>query len=495
MFNGGSAVNEATKDADHFVGSLAKRAGAKVLFDRKKLVDILKKDFSFPGEHRTIMWRFLLRLPMNVEQRKLLSSQPLHPRVTNLTKHLPIKSSSLTISLTNLLSCLIYWHPPLAECDWLPSLVYPFLKVYGGDRIETFETIVTVIMNWCTEWLNFVPNPPITSLSRIDQIARSMGGEAPLEVAWPALRSFFGEVATTETALILMDNILAAKPPFIEYLIASYALLPGDKVVDTTNIRYVIKRARKFFNMEAESNPNQAVFTPIPVGYYPILPIVAKSEMWRENELQRIRQEAEIHQQQSVLEQEIEDEATLLERRKKCWMAQRAVLREIEEEQMEEFRRREREAMIKETMEEEKQIAIRREQLRQRKAQEQTALAEWKADTERVQKELQKTTAMRRETWDRWLKLKEESAALMKEEIEMEMELLDEKDAVQNEQLTKHKEVFEETSREEQRIISEATKRSQELEDERSELMEVLERARKKKHEARSKNRKSLIST
>jgi len=34
-----------------------------------------------------------------------------------------------------------------------------------------FEFVLALVFNWCGEWLNFVPNPPVTVLARIDRIA------------------------------------------------------------------------------------------------------------------------------------------------------------------------------------------------------------------------------------------------------------------------------------------------------------------------------------
>ena len=279
MFGKGSAVDSASEDINHHVAVIAKKLDLEAIFSKKTLIDMLNKKLSFPEEHRDIMWRFLLRLPLNHEQYMTLSSQPIHPLIRTLPNSLPIKFSVVSHRLMRLLSALVYWHPPLAECDWLPSLIYPFLCIFGRDKIVTFETIMTIIVNWCGEWLNFIPNPPITILSRIDKIAKDHGGQAPQKRAWPALRSFFGEVATSTSAKMMLDNILSSRPVFLEYLVASYCLLKDGSIIDELNVKHVINRARVYYEKDLDENPNQIVFNPLPKGYYPTLPIVVKSQM------------------------------------------------------------------------------------------------------------------------------------------------------------------------------------------------------------------------
>jgi hypothetical protein len=299
---------------------------------------------------------------MNEKAYNLYASQPIHASVRRLPNTLPVRYSINANRLVRLLSSLTYWHPPLAECDWLPALVFPFLRIFERDTIVLFEFMVTIISNWCHEWLHFIPNPPITILSRIDRIARAHGGEAPLSVAWPALRSFFGEVATTEAALTLFDNIIASHPAFIEYLVASFALIQHEKVINERNVVAIVNRAWKMYSADAAHHSHFAAFAALPTGHYPVMQVVKRVPRWRETELERIRVEAEASRQQEMLGEEIEEEAAKIERQRRVWMAERSVLRQTVEEQMEEFRRREQEILRRENLKEAVSMQIRREQ-------------------------------------------------------------------------------------------------------------------------------------
>ena len=483
MFGPGSTIDFSVQNDDHYIAQVAKHVGAKTVLNKKTLIDIIQNQYSFPDDLRLIMWRYLLHLPMNEQQYTLLASQQLHPAVRQLSSSLPIKYSSISTRLSRLLSALMYWHPPLAECDWLPALVFPFLRLFERDSLITFEVVATIIVNWCQEWLNFIPNPPITILSRIERIVAAYGGRAPLSVTWPALRSFFGEVATTEAALVLFDNIITAQPAFIEYLVASFALIKGQKVIDHHNVRTVIDRARKMYEETKDRNHDLETFHPLPKGMYPIIPIVKKIALWKEKELERIKNESEEVQKKEEAMVDIEKESALIERKRRNWMAERTVLREIEEEQMAEFRRREKEILMRENQKEELALAIKRERLRKRRIEEENAMEEWRNDCTRVQQEMRSVVDSRRITWAKWIALKEDAAKLAHEEVEEELELLRERSMTRKQEMQKHNEMMEQGAREEQEILAKATQRSQELEDERFKLRETLESARRKQQE------------
>lgn len=490
-FKEGSSLYEATKDHDHFVARIAHVCHCKILPNFKSLSDILIRQYSFPEHSRTLMWRYLLRLPNNDQQYQVIARQPLHKDVLHLEKTIPVKYTSISRRIIRIMSFLVYWHPPLAECDWLPGLVYPFLSIFGRTKISVVETIMTVIYNWCSEWIMFIPNPPVTVLSRIEKIAKQMGGFAPLNVAWPALRSFFGEVAKTDSALILLDNILASRPLFLEYLVASYACLK-DREINSSNVRSVINRARKYYEKNWENNHNHSSFTPLSEGFYPILSIAEKSEMWKIQQLERIRADAAALHDQLDLKNEIEKETAMIDRKRNCWFKQREVLLEIESEQMANVRRGEKETLEKENLNEQASIEEKKIMIENKRILEENNLVAYTQESKETIIELEEMTKMRKETWSKWIELKEESAKVSKQETDLEMELLNKRDTIQTEQSSMYHKVSEESIVGEQEVVSGAIRRNQELENEKNEQIEVLERARiKKAQDSRSKKKKN----
>lgn len=482
LFGEGSAIYSVDEEDTHRVAVLAKKINAKTIPNKTALINILKENLEFPSVHREVLWRYIFRIPMNRAKFMTMAKQPINPKIRTLPNRLPMKFSVISQRLVRLLSNLAYWHPPLAECDWLPALVFPFLQVFTRDSMITFEIVATVIVNWCHDWLHFVPNPPITILSRIDRIAHDNGGEAPLNVAWPVLRSFFGEVSTTKACLMILDNIICARPVFIEYLVACYAI-SSFEIIDELNVVSFIKRAKRMYRKDWKQNPNQDSFHPLPTGFYPIMTIIQKSPMWREKELQRIRDEAEAIQQQEEIANEIKREQVKIDRQRKNWLREREVLKIVEQDQMIEFRRREKQRLMEENIEEGKEITQKRFQIQKRKIEEENALKEWKNECDRVRIEMQKTLDARKIVWEQFMQKKEESSLLTREEMDIEMQLLEDRESAFNEELDMHTKTLERLVKEEQLMLQKALKRSQEVDDERNELREVIEKARRKQAE------------
>lgn len=482
LFGEGSAIYSVDQDDSHRVAVLAKKIGATTIPNKQALIHIIQENLQFPSEHREVLWRYILRIPMNRSVFMTMAQQQIYPTVRKLPNKLPLKYSVISQRLVRLISNLAYWHPPLAECDWLPALVFPFLQVFTRDSLITFEIVMTVIVNWCHDWLHFVPNPPITILSRIDRIAKDNGGEAPLNVAWPVLRSFLGEVSTTKAALMILDNILASRPVFIEYLVACYAI-SSFKIIDEINVASFIKRAKKMYKKDWKTNPNQDVFQPLPKGYYPVMTIIQKSPMWREKELQRIRDEAEAIKQQMEIAEEIEKEQVKIDRQRKCWLREREILKVIEEEQMVEFRRKEKQQLLEDNIVDSKEIAKRRSEIQRRKIEEEGALKEWKNECDKVRQEMEKTRETRKMTWDNFMQKKDENALVTREEMDIEMKLLEERENAFNYELDAHSKVLHKMLNEEQKLLQQAMNRNQEIEDDKNELRQQIEKARRKQAE------------
>jgi hypothetical protein len=464
----GSSISVATESDSHYVAKMAKQVGATAILDKATLIDLIWKQYYFTTERRVIVWRYLFRLPLNEKAYSLLASQPLHPAVRTLPNTLPIRYSILCNRLVRLLSTLTYWHPPLAECDWLPGLVFPFLRIFERDSITSFEFLLTILVNWCKEWLALIPNPPLGVLARIDEIAKSAGGEAPISVAWPALRSFFCEVATTEAALIICDNILSAQPVFLEYLVASYALIRGRKIVNEHNVRTVIDRARSLFEKHHQFNTNTSPFVQLSRGFYPIVPSVERIPQWREKEIERIKAEAQdAEEEEDIDQQQIENEKAQIERRRRIWLAERSILREIEEEQMLEFRRREQEILVREGQREAVMAQIRRKEVHKRMREEGQAMDEWRRDCDRVENEMKEVAEGRRRVWARWLSEKENAAKLAKEEMEVELELMRKKNEMYRATDDSYRKLGAELAAEEERVIADCLAKSREIEEEK----------------------------
>jgi hypothetical protein len=482
MFREGSSLSLLTESQDHALAKIAREINAKAILNKENLITLLDRGYGFPDEHRIICWRYILQLPCNKEKFLMLAQQPIHPKVRSLPNRLPLRYSSKCQRLLRLISTLTYWHPPLAECDWLPSLLFPFLQMFERDSQNLFEVCVTIIHNWCSEWLLFVPNPPITILSRIEHIAKLFGGDAPLAVAWPALRSFFGEVATTEACIVLLDHILSSKPVFLEYLVIAYCLRKNRRI-DHLTVGELIRHARVLCERHVTENPNQAVFAPLGRGFYPVIPIIKKTNNWNQRELERIRAEAEVVKTQQALNAGIGSDEARLKQHRRRWAWKREDLRWAETEQITEVRRREEEQGLRNSRAEEAALSRRRAEIERRKSEEQTAMVEWRGDCERLREEMANAERARRDAWALWLQMREAAADVAKAEIDTEMELLGIRDKAQAEELERYIEITRKADATEREMLAHAIERSQEIEDTKNEIKENLESTRRHQQE------------
>jgi hypothetical protein len=479
VFGPGAAIAIRDDESKHKIGALARQIGSKALVSRQALRSILRQSHGFPEGNRIILWRFLLQLPVNEDAYKVLAREPLHPSVRDLSIRVPTKFHSILSRLTRLISALAYLHPPLAECDWLPSMVFPFLQTCDRDGIVAFEIVVTVLMNWCSEWLHFVPNPPITVLSRIDKIARKNGGEAPLSLAWPVLRSFFGEVSTTRAAWKVIDHILCARPVFIEYLVAAFALMKLP-VLQEWDVGAMVKRAEKMYIKDVKANrtTNLANFTSLPSGHYPVMVIVQKYPMWREKQLNRIHEEAAILKQHMDLLDEIERESAAIERQRMRWARQHIALKGIEDEQYTEFRRKEKQHMCQQTNKEKNIMEQRKKRLMDRRRMNDLELLRFRQDCERIRAEMGEGLKITKEIREKWLDLKEAEGEVSREEVIADLQFVEDKRKVVVEETESYEKVEKEINEEEQELLAKSLDAEKRIDEEINELQARLDEVR-----------------
>jgi hypothetical protein len=277
---------------------------------------------------------------------------------------------------------------------------------------------------------------------------------------------------------MILDYVLCAKPVFLEYVVAAYAVM-SVPVIEEQNVATLLKKAEQMYLRDLRKGPlNDTPFVPLPHGHYPVLAIVHKAPMWREMELQRIREEADAVKQQMELQVQIEKETARIDRQRHKWMGERRFLSVVEDEQMAEFRRLQRETMMRENRKGKRAIAERRQAMMDRRVKELGAIGEWKRDCERVRDEVGQSLQATRDTWNNWVDRKEEEVAVEQEEMDMELELLRIRDEAQAEAMAAHGKVLDNAAQEESHILADAMAAHNRLEDEKVRMKEKLERER-----------------
>lgn len=177
--------DDAASDAER----LQNQSGSSKLLQPHKLKSLLRAQGEYPERYRLLIWRFLLRIPENRELYAALTqatsppffyrSHPdvvhplsllqkgIHEAYVKLDERYPLKERRLFRRLQRILSCLAHWSPLFSEVEFLPSMVFPFVRLFPADDAVVFEIVCTLLLNWCARWFEFFPNPPITLLQQV----------------------------------------------------------------------------------------------------------------------------------------------------------------------------------------------------------------------------------------------------------------------------------------------------------------------------------------
>ena len=206
-------------------------AGDGERMTRRKLKHLLDTYGEYPAKYRVLIWRTLLSLPLNKGAYRALRKQGVHSTFENLEEDYPIKNNVLLGRLSSLVSCLAHWTPLFGQVTFLPAFVFPFIKVFGADEVTCFEAAVTILTNWCGEWFEMFPGPPLQLLARIEdllvktdpELAKSMGKTGGVQIhAWTLLQSLFSEVLSRYEWLKLWDHVLSNPPVFMECFVVAF---------------------------------------------------------------------------------------------------------------------------------------------------------------------------------------------------------------------------------------------------------------------------------
>lgn len=131
------------------VYELAKIDYNKGMMKYDKLKNILRQYNEYPEKYRILIWRFMLSLPLNKSSFESYLKKGIHPNFTNLDERFPVKSAHNFNKLVRILSALAYWCPVFAEIDYLPQIVYPFVKIIKNDDLILFEVVMSFFMQHC----------------------------------------------------------------------------------------------------------------------------------------------------------------------------------------------------------------------------------------------------------------------------------------------------------------------------------------------------------
>lgn len=228
------------------------------IISREKLLPVLHEYGAYPTKYRQIIWKTVLRLPQNskafmslIKQGGVVTSNKynsfLHPCVAAYDTLFPLVDRKSLRNLKKTISALAYWSNLFAHISFLPSFVFPFLKLWPHDSISCFETIATVLLNQCQLWFEFSPLEPYNYLGMIENILSHFDkelvgfyvqtGVSVCDYAWKLLQNALSEVLTQEQWFMVWDHIITNESYFLLFLIVAYNRVQKKVVISCRTTR------------------------------------------------------------------------------------------------------------------------------------------------------------------------------------------------------------------------------------------------------------------
>ncbi len=150
--------------------------------------------------------------------------------------------------LRALCSAIAHWSPDFGRCEFIPSIVFPFILAFRTDDLGAFETILTVLLRFGSPWLAIFPQLPLTTFA---QLAGCLGRFDPklskhlklcgvdvVDYGWVLLRSAFSEVLRRDDWLRLWDHlfsIASADSDAIMWAAVAIVIAKRSEILDTTD--------------------------------------------------------------------------------------------------------------------------------------------------------------------------------------------------------------------------------------------------------------------
>lgn len=204
------------------------------LLDKSKWCKILLEFGSYPDRYRRLVWVSVLELPRNYSVFSTLLDKGIHPAYRDLSQALHLSDAGMFKALQRTLSCLAHWAPFLAKVDYLPELVFPFVKVFKSNPLLSFEVAATVILNWCRVWFVFWPEAGVTVLNVVEQLVCEVDPTLLAHLmrlrvtarsyVWPLLTSAFSKVLSSDDWQALWDHLLSSPPSLLPCVAAAFTL-------------------------------------------------------------------------------------------------------------------------------------------------------------------------------------------------------------------------------------------------------------------------------
>ena len=227
-------------------------------FNYKTLQETLIGCGAYPDTARKFIWRYLLSLPNNTNQFFIFSGKGIHPLYLNLEKNFPINENQMLIRLQKICSLISFWSYDIGKINYLPKIIFPFLKCFPGDDIFVFETVMSLLCSIYKYFFEFYPNFPITHIKLIEEIIKKetcgliqkyfSEVNIPLnELIWRMIKFFFSESLKKNDWLSLLDFLITYnyRPEMLLYFCAAFFIITKNDI--SSEIKLSQKNFLKLF--------------------------------------------------------------------------------------------------------------------------------------------------------------------------------------------------------------------------------------------------------
>ncbi|KAH8320802.1 hypothetical protein KR067_010137, partial [Drosophila pandora] len=228
------------------------------LLKPKRLQAMLREYGCYPEKYRFIIWTSLLDLPCNGSQFQELIKLGVPLMVRKQANKLKIRNDAQRRAVIKVWACLSQWCNVLAHADFMPHLIFPFVKQLPKNGLVSFELLATLVLNHFQLWFEFHPLPPANYLAMCENLLQHHDEPLckfyksiellPKDYAWPLLSSAFAEVLEENQWLAVWDNIVTEPPWFPVFLVVAYNLTNREVILRLADRRSAVS----FFH---EQNP------------------------------------------------------------------------------------------------------------------------------------------------------------------------------------------------------------------------------------------------
>ncbi|EFN76927.1 WD repeat-containing protein 67 [Harpegnathos saltator] len=211
--------------------------------DAKRLISILTEFGEYPKQYRAIIWSIILKLPANRNAYLALANKVTRGGFTwDTLRNYSVADKNKASLLAMTMNCLLQWCPLLVQSPFLPNLAFPFLMVFQKDPLLAFELILSILLNYCHNWFEYHPLPPLNILGIIENILLEADpqllnifcehGITTSEYAWPLLQTAMSEVLSGDEWLILWDHLITFhKPRLLLICVVAYSIHSRENII------------------------------------------------------------------------------------------------------------------------------------------------------------------------------------------------------------------------------------------------------------------------